>query len=167
MKDPVKTSARRARSRRYFADRSGAAAVEFAMWLAVIAYPLLNVIDLGLYVFRTMEVGNAAQMSVQAVYNACSQGYSSPYATNCSANLSAAETDGAHSTSLGTAVSVTDTSECLNGTVTSGSQTTCPTTSGAYIAVTVSYTYVPMFSRASITSLLDTTVTRTDWTRMS
>ena len=154
-------------SGRWLADRSGAAAVEFAIWLAVIAYPLLNTIDLGLYVFRTMEVSNAAQMAVQAVYNQCSQGYSSPYKTNCTPVLSNAETEGAQSTSLGSAVTISDTSECLNGAVTSGAQTACPTNSGDYIAVTVSYTYVPMFRGASIVNLLNTTVSRTHWTRMS
>lgn len=162
----MKRSSSPTRPRRYLADRSGAAAVEFAIWLFVIAYPLLNVIDLGLYVFRTMEVSNAAQMAVQSIYNACSQGVTSPYVTGCS-NFSSAETSGAQSTSLGNAVTVTDTTECLNGTVKSGSQSTCPSTSGAYIAVTVSYTYHPMFSGASITSLLTTTVIRTHWTRMA
>jgi Flp pilus assembly protein TadG len=162
---------RRDRRKRFLRDRSGAAAVEFAIWLGVIAYPLLNVVDLGLYAFRSMEVGNAAQMSVQAIYDTCSQGFSSPYATNCNSStdptrFADAMNSGAHSTSLGTAVSPSA-SECLDGVVKSGSQTSCPSSSGDYVAVTADYTYVPMFGGASITSLLDTSLSRTTWTRMS
>jgi hypothetical protein len=138
-----------------------------AIWLIALAYPLVNVADLALYAFQRMEVGSAAEMAVQSAFNACGQIYGTPIVTKCGPTLTTAINSGVQSTSLATRVTVSDKSECVDGTVTSGTQTTCPTNSGDYLAVTVAYTYRPLFHGASITSLLNTNLARTNWIRMS
>lgn len=146
-------------------DTSGAAAVEFAIWLLVLAYPLINVVDIGLYVYKSMQVSNAAQMALQSIFQSCGQVVASPpLKTNCS-TFSTAETNGLNTTSL-TAETITDTSECVSGTVKSGTQIACPSTSGDYVSVTVSYTFTPAFGLASITNILGNTIVRTHWMRM-
>ena len=148
-------------------DQSGAAAVEFALWLVVLAYPLLNVADIGLYVYKSMQVSNASQRAVQSVFQSCGQVNATPIATSC-ATYNSSITSGAQTTSLGAGVSVTDKSECVAGVVKSGSKTNadCPSASGDYVAVTVSYPFTPLFGLASITSLLSTPIVRTHWIRM-
>jgi len=148
-----------------FRDASGAAAMEFAIWLLVLAYPLLNVVDIGLYVYKSMQVSNAAQMALQSIFQSCGQVVAAPpLKTNCS-TFSTAETNGLNTTSL-TAETITDTSECVSGIVKSGTQTACPSTAGDYVSVTVSYTFTPAFGLASITNILGNTIVRTHWMRM-
>lgn len=160
-------------SRAALESESGAAAVEFAVWLLVLAYPMVNVVDLGLYAYQRMELQNSAQMAVQSAFNTCSQKFATPVFSKCNAansNAGAGTTavsNGAHSTSLGTSVSVTDTSECLDNVIQSGAQTTCPTSSGDYVGVTASYSFTPLFRLASITSLLPATIAQTHWIRMN
>jgi len=148
-------------------DRKGAAAVEFALWLLILAYPLVNVADLGLYVYKSMQVSNAAQMAVQNVFVACGQTNAAPIKDSCSTYDSSIST-GSQSTSLGSNVTVTDKSECVLGIVKSGAKSNadCPSSSGDYVGVTVSYTFTPLFGLASITSLLSSIVTRTHWIKM-
>lgn len=156
-----------------FRHDSGAAAVEFAVWLLVLAYPLLNVFDVGLYLYKEMQVQNAVQMGLQQAFNTCSQAYGKPVFSNCNAagtNANygtAAVTSGSQSTSLGSAVSVVDTTEYVDGTRQSGTLTGPPTSSGDYLGVKVSYTYTPLFRLATITSLLGTPIIRTHWMRLS
>lgn len=155
----------------YARDCSGAAAVEFALWLSVITLPLLNAVDLGIFAYQRMQVEQAAQMAVQEVYNSCSQDYTAPYLTNCGTSgsvLTAAATSGAQSTTLGTDVSVTAKTEG-DYCVVSGALTTtgCSGSTGHYVLVTVQYTYKPLFRGASIVSVLNTTMTRVHYIRMT
>ena len=93
-------------------DRRGAAAVEFALWLAFLIVPTLNAIDLGFYAFQAIQVREAAQSAAQAAEALCSpQTFVPAAAPNCtSANtppgLSTALTNAAQSTSLGSTVTV-------------------------------------------------------------
>ncbi len=52
------------------ADR-GAAAAEFAIVVTILVYMLLNVVDLGMYVYARMQVENAAQAAAEKVVVAC------------------------------------------------------------------------------------------------
>jgi Flp pilus assembly protein TadG len=157
-------------SRRFVRANSGAAAVEFALWLVAIAYPLLNVIDFGFYAFQRTQVENASQMGVAFAYNKCSPYYSTPVYTNCGSNGAAAVASGIQSTTLQNRVSTTTggITEFLNGTsqTTGGTLTSPPSSSGNYLGVRVTYNYDPLFGRASIVSLLGTTITKTSWIRL-
>jgi hypothetical protein len=159
--------------RRALTETSGAAAAEFVIWVALLALPLMSVFDLALYAFQKMEVQNSAQMAVQSAFNTCGQKYAKPIFDSCNkansqANAgTAAVTAGAGSTSLQSGVSVTDKTECLDGVVKSGTQTSCPTNSGDYLGVTVSFSFSPMFNVPAITSVLTNPIVSTYWMRMS
>jgi hypothetical protein len=105
----------------YAADERGSSAAEFAVWITFMVIPFLNVIDLGFYVFRTMQVREAAQAGAQSVVNICGYTGLTPVATKCTA-LNASNTiitDAVQSTSLGTHVTL------ASGT-TAGSSTSAP-----------------------------------------
>jgi Flp pilus assembly protein TadG len=105
----------------YASDNRGASAVEFALWITFMVIPFLNVVDLGFYIFRTMQVREAAQAGAQSVANICGYNGLTPAATSCTAVNSSNTiiTDAIQSTSLGTKV-------CL-GSAGAGSGS-CPTT---------------------------------------
>ena len=93
--------------RTYWSGRRGAAAAEFAIVLTVLVFPLLNVIDFGMYIFVGMEVNEAAQSAAQAALATCT--YANPPqvpATILCTNLSNAETAAVGGTSLGSAVTL-------------------------------------------------------------
>lgn len=173
--------------RAYFRNQRGAAAVEFAVLLTLFTLTLPSVIDLGIYAYDAMQVKNSAQMGVQAVWAACNQ-LPATDSTACSTAQTALNAAVARTT-LGSNVSVSNVTEgyyCTNstGALTANGTTgnfatalastppaTCPTGSltsypGDYIWVTVSYTYTPVFSHASVASLLGTTITSTAWMRL-
>ena len=149
-------------------DASGAAAVEIAMTIGLLLIPLMGAFDIGLYVFQRMQVEGAAQMAVQSAFNACGQGiYASPLITNCP-GLSAAVSNGAHSTSLGSNVSVTSTTEgdyCVDGTTGQLTTSGCATT-GHYLKVVVSYSYSPLFPAVPVANVLGATMVRSHYMRM-
>jgi len=154
-------------------EEQGSAAVEFAVWMVVIVWPLLNVFDLGLYVFQQMQVDNAGQAAVTQLFNNCGQTTLSPILTNCaSAKVTNGAASGASSTSLGSNVTVAYKTECVAGTLKSGGDpgvTACPSgmSTGDYIGVTVAYTYHPMFANVTVTSILPTAMGKIAWMRMS
>ena len=167
--------------RAYLQNQRGAAAVEFAMMLGVFTVALPSVVDLGIYAYDQMQVQNSAQMGVQAIWAACTQ-LPATDSSLCPGG-SAAVTTAVQQTSLGTAVTVSNVTEaydCANasGVLTAVGSTgtfasplaaaaaTCPngsltTSAGDYVSVTVTYTYSPVFSHASVASLLGTTITST------
>ena len=176
---------------RFSRNTRGVAATEFVLWLTVLVLPLLNVVDLSMYMYQRMQVEAAAQAAVQAAWNACNTSALLP-TKNCTGVLTTMQT-AAQGTSLGanialTAANVTEGYYCSNGSGalvlvgTAGSTTTLPTkpnpftcaTSGGgsskapgdYLQATTSYTYSPLFPYASIVSLLNTTVTKTAWMRL-
>jgi Flp pilus assembly protein TadG len=167
----------------------GVAATEFVLWLTVLVLPLLNVVDLSMYMYQRMQVEAAAQAAVQAAWNACNTSALLP-TKNCTGVLTTMQT-AAQGTSLGanvalTAANVTEGYYCSNGSGalvlvgTAGSTTVAPTkpsnctsvlatntkAPGDYLQATTSYTYSPLFPYASIVSLLNTTVTKTAWMRL-
>ena len=154
-------------------EERGAAAVEFTAWMVIILWPLLNVVDLGLYVYQKMQVNNAGQAAVAQVFNNCGQTTVSPILTNCSSTkVTNGANSGAYSTTLGNSVTVAYKTECVGGTLKTGgdpSVTACPSgmSTGDYIGVTVSYTYQPLFRNVTVTSILNSSMGSIAWMRMS
>lgn len=156
--------------------------MEFALVLSLLIVPILNVVDFAMYGWDRMQVDNAAQIASQAAWATCIPPTYLPAQTNCS-GMSSAVTTAAQSTSLGTAVTVTSTTEnyyCLNNSnvlVTVGtypgtkpgdcsSVGSASDTPGEYVKVTVSYTYTPLFPAVSIASVLASPIVRTAWMRL-
>ncbi|MBN9544769.1 MAG: pilus assembly protein [Alphaproteobacteria bacterium] len=163
--------------RTYRQGQCGAAAAEFALVLSLLAIPILNVVDVGIYVYGRMELDNSAQAAVQRAWSLCAVTGKVPAIGNCT-GVSGAMAAAAQNTPLGTSVTITSTSEqyCCPG-VTLSCQgpvgTTTPTncTSGAapgdYIFATASYSYTPLFAGVSVASLLTTPIVRTASMRLS
>lgn len=58
--------------KRLAGDERGAAAAEFALWVALLVPVLASGTDLGLYVFTRMQVAEAAQVAAQTAWQTCS-----------------------------------------------------------------------------------------------
>ena len=167
----------------YTRSEEGIAAVEFAIWTALLVPVVVSAIDLGMYAYDKIQVANAGQTAVQAAW--------AYWYANCSAQTTTTGCDAVspsgsftnavkyaitQSSNLGVSApssvtrgsaSVTEGTYCAN---TSGQLATsgCPTgwTSGYYYALTVTYTYHPLFSGASVTGLLPGTISQTSWVRL-
>jgi Flp pilus assembly protein TadG len=172
--------------RRYWRCQDGAAAAELALMLVLLVVPVLNVVDLGNYVYDRMELENAAQSAAQTAWAQCSATGLVPATVNNNCpGLSSAMSGAAQTSSLGSGVTVSSTAEnyCCPGAsnaplVCTGTglgpvATTTPAacssgdSPGDYIFVTVSYTYTPLYPAASVASLLTTPITHIAWMRLS
>jgi Flp pilus assembly protein TadG len=145
-------------------EQSGAAAVEMAIWLFILAVPMMNLIDVGLYVFQNMEVENAAQMAAQSAWAECGQQLQ-PASTKCPGFATALQR-GAQSTTLTSSVSVSSSEDqyCVND---DGELEAGCAPSAYYLVVQASYNYAPMFAPVSVASLFPSPISRTTWRRMS
>jgi len=173
--------------RRYRSEQKGAAAVEFALVLTLLTVPILNVVDMAVYSWAKMQVDNAAQAAAQAAWATCDTTAKIPATPSSYANcplMPGAVALAAQSTSLGTGVTVTSTTEnyyCLNtgtnvlvtvGTFPGTKPSNCSSVGsnsdkpGDWVLITTSYTYTPVFSAVSLASLLTTPITRTAWMRL-
>jgi Flp pilus assembly protein TadG len=169
-------------SARFGRDRSGVAAVEFALGALIFAVGLLNVADLGLYIYTRMEVDYASQVGAQAAWKLCGDQTSQLPATQNCTGLNTAITTSVQSTTLGTNVSLASGSPsenyyCLNasnalqvvGTL-SSPPSDCTSTGNAgirpgdYLLVQVNYSYSPLFAGVSVMSA--STISRTSWVRL-
>ncbi|WP_312162152.1 TadE/TadG family type IV pilus assembly protein [Phenylobacterium sp.] len=177
----------------FWRETRGAAAAEFVLWLALLTLPLLNAVDLGIYVFQKMQVQMAAQAATHAVWRACDAPAKLPAVTNCT-GLAATIQTAAQSTSLGSQITVvagspTEGYYCVDGAGalqvvgvagTIGSAPTRPTpftcatritgsttAPGDYVQVTVSFPYQPVFDQVSMANLLTTPITHTAWMRLN
>jgi Flp pilus assembly protein TadG len=170
MRKLLKTAAI-ATTRRLGAAQAGTAAIEFALCATIFTVLLANVVDGARMLWSQMQVDNAAQMGGQAAFNTCvSQPGTLPATTNCS-NLSSKVTQAVQSTSLGTAVTVSSTSEnyqcAAAGPPPTFTKTTAVTnpppscaggsTAGDYLTITVSYNFtnwtaLSAFPSSAITS---------------
>jgi Flp pilus assembly protein TadG len=152
----------------------GAAAAEFAIWLLFLVPVLLNIIDIGVYIFRKMQVQSAAQMGAQAALAKCGA------PTTCS--VSGDVTTAVQSTSLGAAVTVSSftisqycpdstgndaTNSLVAQTTTCSTTTSTGTSPGYYAKVVVSYTISPIFGNVTAAALLPSPITQTSWSRIS
>jgi Flp pilus assembly protein TadG len=153
------------------ADRRGAAAAEFAMVGAVLGFILMNVVDVGMYVYEKMEVQNAAQTASEAVLANC-EANAPDVTANCK-SLSAYVSTAVHGTSLGANVSAGATTEKWqcdvsgalsdpdSGSTISGTAPGCggTTVAGDYVTTSATYTYHPVFGHLSVVSLLSSAIT--------
>lgn len=185
-------SARGTKQTGFWRNDAGSAATEFVLWLTVLTLPLINAVDLGVYIFRKMQVEMAAQAGTHAVWRLCDKSAELPAVTNC-AGLTATVQTAVQSTSLGAQVTVAAANPaegyyCVNssGALTlvgvagrpgvaptkpnpftcAGQVSGSTTAPGEYVQVTVSYPYAPIFSQASVASLLTTPITETAWMRL-
>src|SRR5581483_8750661 len=79
--------------RAYITNAAGAAAAEFALILTLLTIPLLNVFDIGVYVYDRMQLDNAAQVAVQTAWAQCAPSGDVPATVNNNcAGLAAAMT---------------------------------------------------------------------------
>jgi len=143
--------------------------IEFALVSPILLIIMLNAVDYSFLAWSRMEVDNAAEMGAQAAYTTCSPG-AMPATGNC-ATLNSIVTAAAQSTSLGTAVTVvggapTETYYCTItgntlysvGSSPSAMPANCSSAGagyvanvpGDYVAVSVSYTYQPLFAGLSL-----------------
>jgi Flp pilus assembly protein TadG len=163
----------------------GTAAIEFAGAAIFLVTGLLNAVDLGFYVYRRMEVENAAQVGAQTAWSICKDISTMLPATQKCVGLNAAITTAIQSTSLGNAVSLatgfpTEGYYCINssGTMQSvGSLSSKPldctaagnpsTSPGDYIQVGVTFTYAPLFPGVTVMSAWGiTSINKTSWMRL-
>ncbi len=174
--------------RQFLRREDGVAGAELAIWATALIPVVFGTVDFANYTYRKAQVNEAAQAAAQRAWLHCNTAAKLPV-TNCT-GVSAAMTTAAQATGLGTAVTVTTTTDgfdCANsssalvlvGTI--GNLSSAPTrpatcagvtagstaVPGEYIVVTTSYTYAPLFGTLSITALLDTAVTRSAWLRLA
>jgi Flp pilus assembly protein TadG len=171
------------RVRRFGADAKGVAGIEFAITSTMLAFGLLNAVDLGYYMYRRMEVENAADVGAQAAMKTCDQN-SLPATTNCS-ELNTAINAAIHNTSLGTAVSLaagypiegyycTNSSNALQYVSSmSNKPSNCSVVGNAsaspadYLQVQVTTPYQPLFGVSVMGALGWTSISMTSWMRMN
>lgn len=173
-----------ARNGRFVSDVRGTSAIEFSFFASLLSLSILNVADVSVYIYKRMEVENAAQMGVQAAFKVCdpSNGYL-PATTNCP-GLTTAITNGVQSTSLGATVQVQSGSPsegyyCLNSSgslqyvsAVSAKPSDCSSVGMAtmqpedYIQITTTYAYTPMFPGVSVASAFGNTITKTAMIRL-
>jgi Flp pilus assembly protein TadG len=177
----------------FFRREDGSAAAEFAIWLGVLTVPVLNAADISFYAYQAMQVRQAAQTAAQTAFSLCN-GQAPPIATSCS-GLNSALVTALASNGLGsnitwaTSPASSEGWYCVDGTgalVISGSaETISPKGSnsgsmsstqpsctqgkaGDYVALSVTYTYKPIFKNLSIvTNVLPATITQTAWMRVN
>ncbi len=183
MPDPEIAAAIVKRLARFCADGTGLAAAEFAIASTLLAYGLLNAVDVGYYIYKRMEVENAADAGAQAATRTCDQN-ALPATTNCS-GLNAAITAAIQNTSLGTAVALasgnptegyycTDNSNVLQYVSSVSSKPgNCsgfgyPSASPSdYLQVGVTAPYQPLFGVGVMSTLGWTSIGTTSWMRMN
>jgi hypothetical protein len=181
--------------RRYRRDESGTASSELVLVVWLLSIPVLWITDVTYYVYQRMEVGTATQAAAQAIWSTCNATSMMPATVKCS-GMATARDAAVASTSLGTNVSVTSTTEdyyCLVGSPATlyglvahskmssltatkpancaangigGSSTDSP---GDYVYVTTTFTFTPIFPGFSLVTMfgLPSTLTETVWTRIA
>ena len=82
-----------------------------ALVTALLAYPVLNVADIGMYAYQSMQVANAAQAGARAAWSACNVASYWPATANCGASgatltTAVSGTAGIQSTTLGSNVTL-------------------------------------------------------------
>ncbi len=166
------------RSWRGYGDERAAAALEVVIWVSVLAIPILNIVDVGFYLFQKMQLEYSTQAAARAVWTKCDLVYL-PATTRCTGVNTAVTNAAQAASSLTTAVTASITSEgyycqvgsslVSTGTPLAAGTTTCANgaRSGDYVQITGSYTYTPLFRGVSVTSYLTTPITKTVWARLN
>lgn len=173
-----------AKLRSFCHDTRGVAAIEMALGSLMLILAVFNVVDVGVYAYKNMQVANAAQVGAQAAWSNCTTGLVLPATQNCP-NLNAKITTAIQSTSLGTAVTLAsgypqEGYYCVNGsgalqavgTLSSppadcsaaGNPNVAP---GDYIQVGVTYRYRSVFPNLTVMAALNiSSITTTSWMRL-
>lgn len=169
---------------RFLGDTRATAAAELALILPGIAFVLLNVVDLSMYIWTRMQVDLAAHEAVGAARVLCDTSAKLPATTNCGGSLNSTMTAAAQTTSLGNRVTIgtpTEAYYCSTSSSTlvsvaavgatppancSATLTGSTSAPGDYISVTASLTFSPLFPGVSVASLMPATITRTAWLRL-
>jgi Flp pilus assembly protein TadG len=182
------------RLRSFLRDTGGVAAVEFVLCLPVVMFPLVGVVDLGVFATQRMQVDAASQAGAAAAWHVCDDPTKPANQTNCTAGggdlagaiTAAVQAHGAGAslastpevgyycaTDAGALTSVSstwaiDSSMPPAKPANCGAAVTGSTTSPAqYVKVTVNFTYVPVFGALSAAGILPDTITRTSWRRLA
>jgi Flp pilus assembly protein TadG len=163
-------------------ETRGVAAIEFAAFAGFLSIALLNVVDLGRFLYQRMQVENAVEMGAMAAFRTCGIN-EVPATTKCS-GLNSAISAAISSTSLGSSVSLASGSPsegyyCVSGSGSlvyvsdvSSAPADCSSVGNAgakpgdYLRVDVTYTFSPLFTGVSIGGLLPRTLTRTSYIRL-
>jgi len=167
-------------------DERGVSALEFAIFAGILSFGLLNTADISIYIYKRMQVENATEMAVQAAWKACDPNQNQLPATTSCPGLTTAITNAAHSTTLGTQVSIqagspTEAYYCLNssgalqnvGAVTSPAPANCSVTGNAaqqpadYIRISTTFSYAPLFNGVTVASVFPTPIVRTGMMRLN
>ncbi len=167
------------------ADHRGVSSIEFSLFVGMVSFGMLNVVDVSRYIYQKMEVENATQMGAQAIWKTCdpSKGYL-PATTSCP-GLTNIITSAVQSTSLGSNVSLqtgtpTEGYYCVNGSGAlqymsdvSSPPTDCSNAGmpgvqpGDYIQVATAFSYTPLFKGVTVTGTLPTQITKTAMIRLN
>ena len=170
-------------------DKRGTSAIELSFFLGLLAFGMLNVADISIYIYQRMEVENATQMGVQAAWSNCdpTQGQVPAMfpAGNCP-NLTTNITTAVTSTSLGANVQLQSGSPsegyyCVNssGTLQYVSSVSIPpppdctaagtpgNQPGDYIKVATTYAYAPLFPGITVAGAFTTPITKTAFMRLN
>jgi Flp pilus assembly protein TadG len=177
----VKRKSMRAMLKDWRKDCRGVAGVEFALVGGFLCLAVVNVADIGIYLYKRMNVENAALVGAMSALKACDATVL-PATVKCP-GLNAAVTAAIQSTSLGTAVtlsgSVSEGYYCVNSSnalqyVSSVASKPADCTAAGmpalqpadYVQVAVTFSYTPIFSGISVASLFPTPITKTAMVRM-
>lgn len=162
-------------------DGRGVAGVEFALIAGFLCLTVVNVSDVGVYLYKRMQVENAALVGAMSALKACDPSHL-PATVSCP-ELTAAVTTAIQSTSLGSAVSlsgaVSEGYYCVNASNAlqyvsdvSSKPADCSAAGMAalqpadYVQVAVTFSYSPIFAGLSVAGLFTTPITKTAMVRM-
>lgn len=170
--------------RLFYRDTRGVAAIELGLTGMVLILAVLNVVDVGVYAYKKMQVADAAQVGAQAAWKTCYLSSMLPATQNCP-GLNAAITSAIQSTSLGTAVTLASDYPqegyyCVNGSgmlQAVGSLSSPPASCSAagnsnvgpgdYVQVGVTYGYSSVFPNLTVMAALNiSSITVTSWMRL-
>jgi Flp pilus assembly protein TadG len=164
------------------ADQSGVSAIEFAFFVGLLVYGLLNTVDVSIYIYKRIQVENATEMGAQAAWKACDLDHL-PATTNCPGFLTAVQ-NAIQTTSLGTQVSLqtgypTEGWYCVDssgGLQYISDYSTKPADCSAagttydpadYVKVQTTYTYTALFPSLTVASAFTTPITNTAMMRLN
>ena len=165
-------------------DERGVAAIEFAFFASLLCFGLLNTADIGIYIYKRMELENAAQTAAESVLQNCNSTKNNLPATTQCTNLTTSITNALQATSLGNKITLVsgypaEGYYCVNSSNTlqwvstvSNPPADC-TAAGTpslqpadYIQITAQYAYAPLFPGITVASAFTTPITKTSLMRL-
>jgi Flp pilus assembly protein TadG len=168
--------------REFVRDSRGVAAIEFAFIAGFLCVAVVNVTDTSIYLYRRMQVENAALVGAISALKVCDPSHL-PATVNCP-GLTGSVAAAIQSTSLGTAVTlnggvVSEGFYCVNAasalqymSAVSNKPADCSAAGmpllqpADYVQVTVTYSYSPVFPGISVSGMFSTPIVSTALVRM-